>query len=315
MLRPPRFLHACTPNEQEDLAGQIDAHATPALGRGCSPALQRGWRLQKQARGAAAAAATRALHAGPDLPKTIDGDSRIPRGLGDSRAPKTWRAGHENEHAHPLGDATPGAWRNARSASGPRPGAPGSYVRAPRARRRGSRETAQAPRVESPGSVARKETLSYLCGGKESRATRHLPAHPAPQHRQPRPPLTHLLALAARAPAPPNRKRLPAPPPSASAAAARPIADERAADARLFRTAIGPPGSSRGLAGKRHVPACAPSCVARIPAQKFSQVLGVLRWWAAPARSYCWGRVGAAPRGPPRPRSLATCGSASSESS
>lgn len=167
MLRPPRFLHACTPNEQEDLAGQIDAHATPALGRGCSPALQRGWRLQKQARGAAAAAATRALHAGPDLPKTIDGDSRIPRGLGDSRAPKTWRAGHENEHAHPLGDATPGAWRNARSASGPRPGAPGSYVRAPRARRRGSRETAQAPRVESPGSVARKETLSYLCGGKE----------------------------------------------------------------------------------------------------------------------------------------------------
>lgn len=180
----------------------------------------------------------------------------------------------------------PGALQNARSAAGPRPGAPGYYVRAPGARGRGSRETAQAPRVESPGSVAREETFPTCAVGRRGRATRHLPAHLAHQPRQPQPPLTHLQALAARAPAPPNRKRLPAPPPSASTnrrRAARPIADERAADARLFRTAIGPPGSSRGLAGKRHVPACAPSCVARIPAQKLSQVLGVLRWWAAPA--------------------------------
>ena len=120
------------------------------------------------------------------------------------------------------------------------------------------------------------------------------PLRPLP--RMPRLQLTHRLRSGAQAP--PNRKRFRAPLLSSTPAAPGPITNKPAADAQLPRTAIGPTVSWSGLAGKRHVPASAPSYVDRIPSQLSSLALWV---WRAPA-PYSEGRVGAAVR-PPRPGS------------
>lgn len=73
--------------------------------------------------------------------------------------------------------------------------------------------------------------------------------------------------------APPNRKWFIAPPPPASSTAFPPITGKTAVDALLLRAAIGPRDARPGLAGKRHVPGSAPSCVDRIPAQLGSPIL------------------------------------------
>lgn len=58
-----------------------------------------------------------------------------------------------------------------------------------------------------------------------------------------------------------------APPPSDLSAVFTPITSMITADALLLRAAIGLTIAWPGLAGNRHVPASAPSCVDRIPAQ------------------------------------------------
>lgn len=58
-----------------------------------------------------------------------------------------------------------------------------------------------------------------------------------------------------------------APPPSVLSAFFTPITSTITADALLLRAAIGLTIAWPGLAGNRHVPASAPSCVDRIPAQ------------------------------------------------
>lgn len=175
-----------------------------------------------------------------DLQETNRAAPGTPRAEGPGRTARTRQAGHKT------------ASRRARAAGRRAARRTEAGVRSPIR----TRDKADGQEDDERSPSARRS--AYL--RRELHAERHRgrrsPRHSAPAHK-------HRPAGSGPSPRPH--------PPCRPASA--PITVKSAADASPLRAAIGPTIARPGLAGKRHVPGSAPSCVSRIPAQLGSPVL------------------------------------------